>query len=247
MKESHKQRDQLTGVWRALADPTRRQILDLLRERPRMTGELCEAFPLSRYAVMKHLDVLEEVGLIAVRRRGRERWNYLNAVPLQQIYERWLRPYEAQWAGALLRLGEAARRRKEDEMTIDTGVRQLDVQMDLRVDAPPETVFRALVEDIDAWWGAPHLHAPSARGIRLELEPGGRLWEDWGDGQGAVWGRIHTWRRNERLELVGPFGMVGPVQGLVRFHLDRDGSGTLLRFSHQAVGAISDADLAAYS
>jgi len=247
MIESHDKFDVTARVWRALADPTRRRILDMLRERPHMTGELCDACPLSRFAVMKHLDVLEEAGLIAVRRRGRERWNYLNAIPLQQIYERWLRPYEAAWASSLLRLGETARQRKEGDMPASTGLRELDVQQDLRIDAPAEDVFNALVQDTDAWWGPPYVHGPHARSIRLELEPGGRLWEDWGDSEGAVWGRIHVWRRNERLELIGPFGMAGPVHGMVIFELQPDGSGTLLRFSHRAVGAITDRELATYN
>ncbi|HEU4898462.1 MAG TPA: metalloregulator ArsR/SmtB family transcription factor, partial [Actinomycetota bacterium] len=75
-------------VWRALADPTRRAILDLLADRARTTGELSEAFPeVSRFAVMKHLGVLETAGLVVVRRRGRERWNHLNGVPLREAYE----------------------------------------------------------------------------------------------------------------------------------------------------------------
>ena len=91
-------------VWKALADPTRRHILDLLRERPRSTGELSDAFSVTRFAVMKHLGVLEQAGLIVVRRRGRERWNHLNPVPIQQIAERWIRPYEAGFASSLVAL-----------------------------------------------------------------------------------------------------------------------------------------------
>src|SRR5689334_3650680 len=97
--------DDLAYVWYALSDPTRRRLLDLLREQPQTTGSLSAYFAdLSRFAVMKHLTVLENAALITVRRRGRERWNYINAVPLQQIYERWLKPYEAEWANTLLGL-----------------------------------------------------------------------------------------------------------------------------------------------
>ena len=96
--------DELKWVFKALADGTRRKILDLLSERPLTTGELCAAFPVSRFAVMKHLSVLEKAGLVLVRRRGRERFNHLNAVPLQELYERWMRPYEAHWARSLLSL-----------------------------------------------------------------------------------------------------------------------------------------------
>ncbi|HVS12485.1 MAG TPA: metalloregulator ArsR/SmtB family transcription factor [Thermoanaerobaculia bacterium] len=92
------------AVWRALADSSRRRILDLLRERARTTGELAECFAFSRYAVMKHLKVLHEAGLLLIERRGRERINHLNAVPLQRIVRRWVRPFEAQAADRLLRL-----------------------------------------------------------------------------------------------------------------------------------------------
>jgi DNA-binding transcriptional ArsR family regulator len=93
-------------VFKALADPTRRRILDLLRTRPRMTGELCDGFATTRFAVMKHLRVLADARLVLVRRSGRERWNVLNPVPIRQIARRWIRPFEAARADALIRLKE---------------------------------------------------------------------------------------------------------------------------------------------
>jgi DNA-binding transcriptional ArsR family regulator len=103
--------DDLDHVWRALAEPTRRALLDMLRDQPATTGQLVERFPaLTRFAVMKHLNVLEDAGLLIVRRRGRERWNYINTVPIRQIYERWMGPYAEQWSSALLRLKEHAER-----------------------------------------------------------------------------------------------------------------------------------------
>ena len=95
-------------VWKALADRTRRDILDLLRDEPRTTGQLCEPFALSRFGVMKHLRVLEGAGLVVVRPKGRERWHYLNPVPLRVIYERWVSKYQSIWAGALLSLKRQA-------------------------------------------------------------------------------------------------------------------------------------------
>jgi DNA-binding transcriptional ArsR family regulator len=90
-------------VFRALASDVRRHILDALREGSRTTGELTNMFPeLSRYAVMQHLSVLVEADLVLVHREGRVRWNSLNAVPLQQIYERWLAPYRSVWAKQML-------------------------------------------------------------------------------------------------------------------------------------------------
>lgn len=77
-------------MWRALANPVRRRILDALRKAPLTTGALAERFPeLSRFAVMQHLAVLEEGGLIVPHREGRERYNYLNPVPIQEIFQRW--------------------------------------------------------------------------------------------------------------------------------------------------------------
>jgi DNA-binding transcriptional ArsR family regulator len=97
--------DDLDGVWKALADPTRRAILDLLRARPCTTTEVVEQFPeLSRFGVMKHMDVLREADLVVTREEGRKRINSLNAVPIRKIYERWVSKYEGAWADALLRI-----------------------------------------------------------------------------------------------------------------------------------------------
>ncbi len=97
--------DRLDPVWKALSDPTRRTILDLLRRGPKSTTELVDAFPdMTRHAVMKHIDVLRSAGLINTREEGRRRINSLNAVPIRQIYERWLGPFSEVWSSALLRL-----------------------------------------------------------------------------------------------------------------------------------------------
>lgn len=100
-------------VWRALADSSRRRILDLLRERPRTTGELAREFDFSRFGLMKHLRVLHEAELIVIERRGRERYNHLNPLPIRAIYRRWIRPFEERAADGLLRLREVAERREE--------------------------------------------------------------------------------------------------------------------------------------
>src|SRR5262245_24065944 len=97
--------EDLDSVFGALADPTRRRILDLLRDKARTTGDLAAAFPkLSRFAVMKHLKVLEEAGLVIARKSGREKFNHLNAVPLRMMYERWVNRYADRWASGLVEL-----------------------------------------------------------------------------------------------------------------------------------------------
>jgi len=83
-------------VFKALASRTRREILDLLKDDPRTTGSLCAAFPdLDRCTVMQHLKVLEQAGLVAAQRRGRERWNHLTPLPIKHIHDRWIGPYAA--------------------------------------------------------------------------------------------------------------------------------------------------------
>lgn len=97
--------DELDDVWKALSDPTRRAILDLLRDGPRTTTEIVSSFTdLTRFGVMKHIDVLRNAGLINTREEGRRRVNSLNAVPIRRIYERWVRPFEDLWATTLLRV-----------------------------------------------------------------------------------------------------------------------------------------------
>jgi DNA-binding transcriptional ArsR family regulator len=101
--------DELDGVWKALSDSTRRSILDLLRQGHRTTTQIVEAFPhLSRFGVMKHMDVLREAGLIHTREDRRQRINSLNVVPIRQIYERWVGRFEELWASHLLRIKEDA-------------------------------------------------------------------------------------------------------------------------------------------
>ena len=97
--------DDLDPVWRALASPIRRRMLDLLRDSPMSTGALADAFrDLSRFAVMQHLGVLEEADLVVPRRDGRVRLNFLNPVPIQRIYHRWVSRYQEPWTESLVAL-----------------------------------------------------------------------------------------------------------------------------------------------
>jgi DNA-binding transcriptional ArsR family regulator len=92
-------------VFKALADPTRRGLLDALFERDGQSlSELEQRLPMSRFGVMKHLKVLEEAGLVTTRRRGREKLHFLNPVPIQRLHERWVAKYAQPWASALSQL-----------------------------------------------------------------------------------------------------------------------------------------------
>ena len=92
-------------IFKALGHRVRRRLLDLLRAEPLTTGSLCDLLPeLDRCTVMQHLGVLEAAGLVIAERRGRERWNHLDALPIHAIHERWIGPYAAYAAAMLSRL-----------------------------------------------------------------------------------------------------------------------------------------------
>lgn len=98
--------EQEDRTFRALSSPTRRAILDALKDGPQTTGALCARFArqLDRCTVMQHLRVLEDADLVIARREGRERWNHLNAVPIKRIHDRWIGAYAAHAAGVLDRM-----------------------------------------------------------------------------------------------------------------------------------------------
>ena len=85
----------LDKVFKALADVSRRQLLDRLRaDNGQTLGQLCQHLDMSRQAVTKHLKLLEEAGLVVTIWRGREKFHYLNPVPIHQIADRWIDKYE---------------------------------------------------------------------------------------------------------------------------------------------------------
>ena len=92
-------------LFKAIADPSRRKLLDVLHAHDgRTLSQLCEHLEMARQSVTQHLGLLEAANLVATQRRGREKLHFLNPVPLQDIYERWIRKFEEPRLGALHRL-----------------------------------------------------------------------------------------------------------------------------------------------
>jgi DNA-binding transcriptional ArsR family regulator/uncharacterized protein YndB with AHSA1/START domain len=219
-------------VWLALSDPTRRRILDLLRERPRITGEIAAHFTVSRIAVMRHLQVLATSGLVASRKRGRERWHYLNAVPLQRLYERWVDTHAANWAAGLVRFGRQVEGRAK---RVNADQPAVDVALDIAIAAPASVVFAALTEDPGGWWGHPYLRS-DATGLSLEPRLGGLVIERWDKG-GTVLATVTGWTDGRYLQLTGPFHL-GLALGVATFQLSDSHEGSSVKFSFRAIGAI---------
>jgi DNA-binding transcriptional ArsR family regulator len=92
-------------LFKAIADPSRRKLLDVLHDHDgRTLGELCEHLAMARQSVTQHLGLLEAANLVTTHKRGREKLHFLNPVPLQDLYERWIRKFEEPRLQALHRL-----------------------------------------------------------------------------------------------------------------------------------------------
>jgi uncharacterized protein YndB with AHSA1/START domain len=170
------------AVFKALADPTRRDLLDELFERDGQTlGELEARRPMTRFGVMKHLRVLEEAGLVVTRRNGREKLHFLNPVPIRLIHDRWVSKYAAPWAAALT----ALKRELEDPMTR---------VFEIYIKTTPERLWAALTTSelrqkywfglgVDSTWAPgsryetrhPRAPGPIMDGENLEVDPPRRL------------------------------------------------------------------------
>ncbi|MGI5267623.1 ArsR/SmtB family transcription factor [Nonomuraea sp. CA-218870] len=134
-------------VFKALADPSRRLLLDSLHARDGQTlNELCEGLAMARQSVSKHLAVLEAADLISTRRRGREKLHYLNAAPINEIADRWIRRYDRRRVQALSALKHALE---------ETAVSKPEFVYTTYIATTPERLWRALIEPefTEAYWG----------------------------------------------------------------------------------------------
>ena len=221
------------SLWRALADPTRRRILDRLRAGPAITGEIAAAFPISRIAVMRHLEVLAEAELITSRKRGRERWHYLNAVPLERLHRRWAGPVEAGFARGLLRLQDQVETKR-----MDASRPPVDVALDVVIAASRRAVFESITGRIGQWWGPPAMDK-RATGHSLQPGLGGRFVEQWGDTGGQIIATVTGLEPDRYLRLPGPFHF-GLALGDAMFDLEDAPLGTLVRFVSGGLKALAE-------
>src|SRR5947209_6355700 len=138
-------------VFRALADPTRRRLLDTLFKRDGQTlSALEQRLPMTRFGVMKHLKVLEEAGLVVPRRRGREKLHFLNPVPIRLVHDRWVSKYAEPWAAGLSEL----KQRMED--------RTMEQVFEIYIKTTPERLWEAITD--------PDMRAKYTFGVRVQSE-----------------------------------------------------------------------------
>jgi uncharacterized protein YndB with AHSA1/START domain/DNA-binding transcriptional ArsR family regulator len=170
-------------VFKALADPTRRSLLDELFERDGQTlGALERRLPMTRFGVMKHLKVLEQAGLVVTRRRGREKLHFLNPVPIRVVHDRWVDKYSEPWAAAL------------SELKHDIEENVMEKVFEIYIKTTPERLWEALTNNemrrkytfgvaIASEWTPgsryegtnPNAGAPLNEGENIEVDPPRRL------------------------------------------------------------------------
>lgn len=237
--------DGLDQVWRALSDPTRREVLDLLREGRKTTGELAACFPeLTRYGVMKHVKVLGEAGLVVSRKEGRNRWHHLNAVPLRRIYERWVSRYEDLWAGSLLTLKRVVEGREAMGIKQIGESRVVHIEDEIRIGAPASRVFGAMVGEIGMWfWRGEEGTDPPAK---LEAWAGGRFFREWGEGNTELFATVGLIKKDRQLRLLGSIGGRHAIASVADLVLEEEGDETLVRVTHRVSGEVTDAEVGDY-
>ena len=175
-------------VFRALADPTRRQLLDeLYREDGQTLGQLEARFPMTRFGVMKHLRLLEDAGLVVTRRRGREKLHFLNPVPIRLVHDRWVSKYAEPWVAGLSDL----KQRLESDM---------EKVYEIYIRATPERLWEAITD-------------PE---IRAKYNFGAGVTSDWTPGSALEMGvdGDHLLGRGEVLEVDPPRRLVHTMVAL---------------------------------
>ena len=181
----------MDDIFKALADPSRRTLLDLLYEKDgRTLNDLCAHLEMSRFGVMKHLRILEEAGLLTTRRAGREKYHYLNPVAIRQIYDRWVSKYAEPWVSGLSLL----KKELESEPAMERRPRHVNR---IAIKTTPEQVWKALTDPsmtAKFWYhgairgeikaGCPYeiwnpQGQPQAKGEFLVVEPPSRMVMTW--------------------------------------------------------------------
>ncbi len=184
--------DSTAPAFRALADPSRRLLLDRLFERDGQTlGELTAHLPtMTRFGVMRHLGVLEAAGLISTRKAGREKRHFLNPVPIRQIHDRWISKYAAQVIGAM-----SALKGHLEAPPMAVPPDQIDHVYSIFINAPPDRVWQAITDGDDTvryYYGTR---------VQSDWEAGSAIRYDYPDGSVAADGRVIATDPPRRLEM----------------------------------------------
>jgi DNA-binding transcriptional ArsR family regulator len=229
------------SIWTALADSKRRQIISLLAEKPRTTNNLTEFFDVSRFAIMKHLTVLEQANLIEVKREGRKRWNILN-----EDLAQFLRTKLTGESGPhhLIDILDWFPEQKPAAPWGNMLADPFYVEQRISLQAPRSQVFRIFTESIDSWWSQ-RVSADSQ--IILEPYVNGRFYEAFDVvGQGVLYGTITYIKQDEELRLAVTTELIEQAthtllpDNSIRITLESQNDTTQLTLRHYITGLVDE-------
>jgi len=229
-------------LWHALADPTRRTLLDRLAGGAKTTGDLCAGFAMSRFGVMKHLGILERCGLVTARRQGRQRLNHLNVAPFARLQARWLSPRASAFGRAIERLSREAEETAMSEP--ENALRTAEIALDWEIAASPQRLWRAIFDQPETWWPADFRAVAGGATMRFEERLGGQLREEGADGSGVMWYQIVALDPLRSIDLTGQLASRygGPATSMLHLTLEpgRAEGSTLLKLTDSVFGRLGD-------
>lgn len=213
--------------------------MDRLRNGPETTGALSRALPeLTRFAVMQHLNVLEEAGLVLARREGRQRFNFLNPAPIQELYERWMRSHAAIAAETAQHLKRYAESTNEVAQKVDQmQYRHVTIEMEMIIKAPRDRVFAALTEEYGNWW--PHRYKADSE-VFFESKIGGKVGEKFVNGGGAIYGEVVYLDPGHLVILSGGSSLNRGCHGYTREEVEDHPDGTLFKRTGHIWGTVPE-------
>ncbi len=222
-------------IWKALSDPTRRSILDLLKNAPRTTGEISQQFKnLSRFAIMKHLGILEKAQLITTKKEGKFRWNYLNAKPIQETYD--------QWVNNLIQLKYYTEHTSQNMANADKSIQTTTIEVEAVIKTSKTNVWKALTLDIGKWWNKDFYTSSTTQNFVLETKLGGLMYEDTGNDEGVVWATVLSIHAPHHLLLKGNLSpdLGGPAISFLKITLEDNDGSTRVRINDTILGEFSE-------
>ena len=206
------------------------------------TGALAGQIPeLSRFAVMQHLGVLTSAGVVIAERRGRDRINYINPVPLREWYERWVQPLAGTGSAELLALKRQAETGERSMPGAIEPIRTVRLAFELRIEASAQRTFEVMTQQVHLWF--PHsFGGDRLRRVVVEPRVGGQHYVDWGDGRGQLYGEVTVYDPPVRWATRGRL-MAGTIMD-TDYRLTEEPGAVVVRVTKVAVGPMTEEEAA---
>jgi uncharacterized protein YndB with AHSA1/START domain/DNA-binding transcriptional ArsR family regulator len=191
---------EMDAVFKALADPTRRSLLDeLFRQDGQTLTALEERLPMTRFGVMKHLKVLEEAGLVVARKQGREKLHFLNPIPIRLVHDRWVSKYAEPWAAGL------------SELKHDLEEKTMEKVFEIYIKTSPERLWEAITD--------PEMRAKYSFGVGVNSD-----WTNGSNYEGVASASASPIVTGENLEVDPPHRLVQSFNALWSDDVKREGT-----------------------